>query len=290
MSKIQDNPKTSVSAPTSAPPAPPRPPREADEPAREVPPARRAGTDTSLVAARPEAIADQQRRLVEAVRAKQANDRRAAEGGEPAPAGAATFTPPRPAATEDLPDMTTSPSKKVLDGVMMGDGAREGVRIVSSLDELNNLPVVGRAVSAAERAAEAGHAVGLGGRLLEGAGKLFRWFPTSPVGQVVQRVVTSAAGRTVARLAPGVGVAIAGFDAYDAIRTSRNPRATGTEKTLATTKAILSGISGAAGVAAVALAPTGAGGAVAGGIALVAGLSAAGIDFFLSRERASART
>ncbi|MEB3187732.1 MAG: hypothetical protein VKP72_09880 [bacterium] len=287
MSKIQDNPKTSVSAPTTPSPAPSRTPRESDEPAREAPPARRAGTDTALVAARPETIADQQRRLVDAVRARQLRDRAAVERGESPAGGPPSFTPPRPTPEGDLPDLTQSTPKKVLDGVLAGDGARQGIRIATNLDELGQLPVLGRALAAADRAADVGGALTIGGRLFEQVGKLVRTMPNSGVGQMVQRVVSSPAGKLLGRAAPFLGAGVAFLDGYDAVRTVRNPKATSTEKILATTKAVLSGISGTAGVVAVMLAPTGAGAAVAGGIALGAGLAAVGVDFFLSRERTS---
>ncbi len=230
------------------------------------------------MAARPEPVADQQRRLVEAVKARQAQGEAAIERGD-ASAGEA-----------HLPDLTQSTPKKVLDGVLASDGARTGARIATNLDELGQLPVVGRALAAADRAADVGGALTIGGRLFEQAGKLVRAVPNSGAGQLIQRVVSSPFGKLLGRAAPGFGVGVAMLDGYDAVRTSRNPRATSTEKNLATTKAVLSGISGTAGVVAVVLAPTGVGAAVAGGIALGAGLAAAGVDFFLSRERASQKT
>ena len=221
----------------------------------------RAGDET-LVAIRAETSGERQTRLVEAVRSK---------------------TEPE----GNLPDLTRAPPKKALDGVLMADGAREGVRIATSLDELQNIPAVGRAIAAAGKASDGARGTDLVGRALAESGRLFRWLPSTPVGQVVQRVVTSSAGRAVARIAPGVGVGVAVFDSYDAMRTAQNPRARQTEKNLATAKATLSTISGIAGVTAAVLAPTGVGAGVAGAVALVTGLSAAGIDFFLSRERAA---
>lgn len=286
MSKIQDN--RTVPTATPAPAAPPARPAATPAPApRDASGERRSRTDSALVAARPESIADQQRRLVDAVRARQEQDQRATENGERPAGDGPSFTPPRPAADEALPDLTQSTPKKVLDGVLAGDGARQGVRIATNLDELGQLPVVGRALAAADRAADVGGALTIGGRLFEQAGKLLRAVPQSGVGQLVQRVVSSPAGKLLGRAAPFLGAGVAVLDGYDAVRTARNPRATATEKNLATTKAVLSGISGTAGVVALALAPTGVGAAVAGGIALGAGLAAVGVDFFLSRERAS---
>ncbi|HEY9900405.1 MAG TPA: hypothetical protein V6D00_14615 [Pantanalinema sp.] len=167
----------------------------------------------------------------------------------------------------------TPVAKTVADAVGAADGVKEGLKIASKVDELEQLPVLGRLMRS-------------GGRMSQIGGYLAR----SRAGVAVAHAMEH--GRYVApmvkglgRVAPVAGVVVAGFDIADAVKTNQDPKATGTEKVLANVKAGLSALSAGAGTAALFLAPTGVGGAVAGGIALGAGLLSMGADLALGKIR-----
>lgn len=164
-------------------------------------------------------------------------------------------------------------TKAVAEVVGVADGVREGVRIGSSVDDLRSLPVVGKLVQGESRI---------------GAG--LSWLARSQVGQTISTALqthrfVAPMARGLGRIAPFAGVVIAGFDIRDALKTQQDPKASGLEKGLAATKGVLSSISGAAGLAALALAPTGVGAAIAGGVALGAGLLSTGADLWLGKLR-----
>lgn len=203
-------------------------------------------TDNLKVATRP--VSDQER-LKAAVAAAQA-------------AGAE-----KPKAKEEEKPTT----KVVADVVGTADAVKEGIKIASSVDELEKLPILGRAMRS-------------GGRL----GNMGAAFARTSFGAAVAHAIEN--GKIVApmvkglgRIAPVAGVVVAGFDIADAVKTNKDPKASGTEKMLANVKAGLSAVSAGAGVAALALAPTGVGAAVAGGIALGAGLLSMGVDLVLGK-------
>jgi hypothetical protein len=175
----------------------------------------------------------------------------------------------KPKAKEEEPAV----AKTVADAMGIADGTKEGIKIASSVDELEKLPVVGRLMQG-------------GGRLERIGGALAR----SQVGSAIAHAMEH--GRYVAPLAKGLGRAapiagavVGGFDIADAVKTNNDPKATRTERVLANVKAGLSTVSAAAGVAALFLAPTGIGGAIAGGISLATGLLSTGADFALGKVR-----
>ncbi|MBO9541218.1 hypothetical protein J7643_11570 [bacterium] len=164
-------------------------------------------------------------------------------------------------------------SKTVADAVGAVDGLKEGVKIASNIDELEKLPLLGRLMQR-------------GGR----AGSIGGFFARSRAGAAIAHAMEN--GKYVApmvkglgRVAPIAGAVVAGFDIADAVKTNKDPKASGTEKVLANAKAGLSALSAAAGTAALFLAPTGIGGAIAGGIALGAGLLSMGADLMLGKVR-----
>lgn len=216
-----------------------------------TPPARpRTPTDKALIAARPQTEGERQQSILQAVKAAQ---------GEAAP----------PKGEED--DSRTV--KVIADGIGVADGIREGTRIATSVDDLARLPGIGKAVQSGSR-----------------IGKFFTAIAESKLGKAIATAfqnnkVLAPVSRFLGRIAPFAGVAVAGYDIYDANKTHKDPKATTTEKALATTKAVLSGIAGVAGVATLALAPTGIGAAIAGGVALGAGLISLGVDLFLGKAR-----
>lgn len=216
-----------------------------------TPPARpRTPTDKALIAARPQTEGERQQTILQAVKA--------AQGETAAPKG-------------EEEDARTV--KKIADGIGMVDGIREGTRIATSVDDLARLPGVGRAVQNGSR-----------------FGKFFTAIAESKLGRMIATAfennkVLAPVSRFLGRIAPFAGVAVAGYDIYDATKTHKDPKATTTEKVLASTKAALSGIAGVAGVATLALAPTGIGAAIAGGVALGAGLLSLGVDLFLGKAR-----
>lgn len=207
----------------------------------------RTPTDRALIAARPQTEAQRQQTVLEAVKAAQGvADAAEAEDATPAP-------------------------KMVADAIGLADGIKEGARLATSADEIARLPLIGRAVQNGTR-----------------LGKFFTAIAESKAGKAIaaafqQNKVLAPATRFLGRIAPVAGLAVAGYDIYDAKRVHQDPKASTTEKVLATTKAALSGLAGAAGVAAVALAPTGVGAAIAGGIALGAGLLSLGADLLLGK-------
>lgn len=236
--------------------APARAP-QAPSPAPEGTPHRVAPRpDEALLAIRPSTEAERHQDVLARVRAAQ---------GQPLEAQNAEA----PAAQED----ETPTAKKIADGIGLVDGVREGARIATNADELAQLPGVGRTVQGGSR-----------------LGRFFSRIADSRAGQAVSlalkehRVIAPTA-RFLGRIAPFAGLAVAGYDLYDADKTNRDPKASTTERALSTTKAVLSSIAGVAGVATLALAPTGVGAAIAGGVAIGAGLLTLGLDLWLGRVR-----
>jgi hypothetical protein len=210
-------------------------------------------TDKALIAARPQSETERQQTMLKAVKAAQA--------AEAAPAGA----------KEE--EFDPAAVKKVADGIGLMDGIKEGTRIATSSDEIARLPGIGKAVQNGSR-----------------LGKLFSSISESKVGQAIalafkQNKVLAPAVRFLGRIAPFAGAAVAGYDIYDATKTNNDPKASKTEKVLANTKAALSSVAGVAGLATLALAPTGVGAAIAGGVALGAGLISLGVDLVLGKVR-----
>jgi len=207
----------------------------------------RTPTDKALIAARPSSEAERQQSMLQAVRA--------AQGKEEAPA-------------DEEEDTRTV--KVIADGIGVVDGIREGARIATSADELARLPGIGRAVQNGSR-----------------FGKFFAAIAESKFGKAIATALehnkVAPTARFLGRIAPFAGLAVAGYDIFDATKINRDPKASTTEKALATTKAALSGIAGVAGVATLALAPTGVGAAIAGGVALGAGLLSLGVDLLLGK-------
>lgn len=240
------SPVTRPGAPV-APQSPPQP----QAPGQGSPHRITARPDQALIAIRPQNEADKQRDVLAAVRAAQ---------GYPPEA-------PKPAEDE------APTAKKVADAVGIADGVREGTRIATNADELARLPMVGKAVGGGSR-----------------IGRFFSRIAQSKAGQAIalamkeHRLIAPAA-RFLGRVAPIAGMAVAGYDIYDANKTLKDPKASTTEKVLSSAKATLSGIAGTAGVATLALAPTGVGAAIAGGIAIGAGLLSLGADLWLGKVR-----
>jgi hypothetical protein len=207
-------------------------------------------TDKALIAARPQTDAERQQTILKAVKAAQAQ-----------PVAEA-----RPKAEDE-----GSTAKKIADGIGLMDGIKEGARIATSSDELARLPGIGKAVQGGTR-----------------LGKFFTAIAESKAGKAIatafqQNKVLAPATRFLGRIAPFAGVAVAGYDIYSATKVNQDPKASTTEKVLANTKAALSGIAGVAGMATLALAPTGIGAAIAGGVALGAGLLSLGADLWLGK-------
>ncbi len=206
-------------------------------------------TDKALIAARPQTEAERQQTILQAVRAAQG----------------------QPATEEKKAEDEGSTAKKIADGIGLMDGIKEGARIATSSDELARLPGIGKAVQGGTR-----------------LGKFFTAIAESKAGKAIATAfqhnkVLAPATRFLGRIAPFAGVAVAGYDIYSATKVNQDPKASTTEKVLANTKAALSGIAGVAGVATLALAPTGIGAAIAGGIALGAGLLSLGADLWLGK-------
>ena len=214
--------------------------------------------DEALIAARPQTEAEQMSAVLQAVRAAQGKDPDVA---------------PVSKATDKAEAQETRQGKAIADAVGLADGVREGVRLATSADDLARLPVVGKAVQAGTR-----------------TGRVLTALAESKAGQAIanamsQNKVLAPAARFLGRIAPVAGVAVAGYDLYDATKTNQDPKASTTEKVLASTKAALSSVAGAAGVATLALAPTGVGAAIAGVVALGAGLLSLGVDLWLGQVR-----
>lgn len=207
-------------------------------------------TDQALIAARPQTEAERQQAMLKAVIAAQ---------------GQSAETPRK---EDEGPTV-----KKIADGIGLADGLREGTRLATSSDELARLPLLGRTVQGGTR-----------------FGRFFSAIAESKSAKAIatamkEHKVLAPAARFLGRIAPFAGLAVAGYDVYDATKTQKDPKAGTTEKVLATTKAALSGIAGTAGMATLALAPTGVGAAIAGGIALGAGLLSLGVDLWLGKVR-----
>ena len=222
----------------------------------------RTPTDKALIAARPQSETERQNAMLQAVRA--------AQGKAEAPAKAPEKAPAKAPVKEEEDSRTV---KVIADGIGVADGIREGARIATNADELARLPGIGRAMQNGSR-----------------FGKLFAAIAESKFGKAISTAlqhnkVLAPAARFLGRIAPFAGLAVAGYDIYDATKTHKDPKASSTERFLASTKAALSGISGVAGVATLALAPTGIGAAIAGGVALGAGLLSLGVDLFLGKLR-----
>lgn len=259
MASVNENVNPSRAASAGRPPLAPgaaagnAPAGEPPALAPTVAPKPKTPTDKALIAARPQTETERQQTILQAVKAAQV-----AEGK---PAGKK--------AEED--DSRTA--KKIADGIGLMDGIKEGTRIATSSDEIARLPGIGKAVQNGSR-----------------FGKLFSSLAESKAGQAIalafkQNKVLAPAVRFLGRIAPFAGAAVAGYDIYDATKTNNDPKASKTEKVLATTKAALSSVAGVAGLATLALAPTGVGAAIAGGIALGAGLLSLGADLMLGKVR-----
>lgn len=203
-----------------------------------------ARSDERRIAVRPQSEEERQQAVVAAAKAAQAGP---ADKKEEDPATA----------------------KVVADAVGVADGVREGVRVSSNMDELRNLPILGKMIQGESR-----------------IGQFLSSVARSNVGQSLSHLLQNhryiaPAMRGLGRIAPFAGAVVAGFDIYGAVKTVKDPKAGKGEKALAITKSVFSAISGVAGLAALALAPTGVGAAIAGGIALGAGILSTGLDFWL---------
>lgn len=227
----------------------------AGKPPEEPPSAPRlaAAPDRQSVGSRP--LTEEQRQEAAVAAVKQAQAAKPAEK-------------PTEAKPEEKPT-----GKAVAEVVSVADGVREGVRVGSSVDDLRALPVVGKAIQGESR-----------------IGSALSWLARSNIGQTVANALKThrfiaPAARFLGRIAPVAGAVIAGFDIRDALKTQKDPKASGLEKGLAATKGVLSTISGVAGLATLALAPTGVGAVIAGGIALGAGLLSTGADLWLGKLR-----
>lgn len=248
----------------------PKPPAAPQPPVGPRPPAVRQ--DEKLIAARPQTDIERQKAILEAVRAAQA-----AASQDVAPEKSVSDKPvaDKPVADKPEPEVSNgAPKTKVVaDAVGLADGVRESMRIATSADELARLPGVGKAVQSGSR-----------------LGRIFDAIPESKVGKAIATAmqhnkVLAPASRFLGRIAPLAGVVVAGFDIHSAVKVNQDPKASTKEKVLANAKAGLSAVAGAAGVAALALAPTGIGAAIAGGIALGAGLLSLGADLWLGHAK-----
>jgi len=236
-------PRGPVGAPASDPPKDPKVEAKQDE---------------STIVARPQTEQERQQAVLKAVQAAQSGQ---------------TAKKPDAAAPNDATQQDPTPVKNVADAIGVADGVREGVRIGSSVDELKQLPVLGKLVQNEHR-----------------LGKFASFLARSHVGSWLSNLmqnhrVVAPVMRGLGRIAPFAGAVVAGFDIYGAVKTANDPKAGQLEKGLAIAKGVFSGISGVAGMAAVFLAPTGIGAAIAGGIALGAGLLSTGADLWLGHEQ-----
>lgn len=223
-------------APLAEPPSDPKP---------------KANSDERTIVARPQTEQERQQAVLQAAKAAQA------------------------AQTGTLPKKDDEPptAKAIADAVSVADGVREGVRIGSNMDELRNLPVLGKLVQGESR-----------------IGSLLTSLARSHVGESVATLLQSnryiaPVARGLGRIAPFAGAVVAGFDIHGAVKTVNDPKAGGLEKGLAVAKGALSAISGVAGLAALVLAPTGIGAAIAGGIALASGVLSTGVDVWLGHVK-----
>lgn len=210
-------------------------------------------SDERKITARPQSEQERQTAALAAVKAAQAG--------------------PGTSSTKKKDEEDGPPAKTVADAIGVADGVREGVRIGSNMDELRNLPILGKMVQGESH-----------------IGRLLTSLARSNMGQTLSNVLQNhkyiaPVARGLGRIAPFAGAAIAGFDIYSAVKTVNDPKATKGEKGLAITKSVFSSISGVAGLAALALAPTGVGAVIAGGIALGAGLISTGLDLWLGHVK-----
>ncbi|HEY9856343.1 MAG TPA: hypothetical protein V6D05_11430 [Stenomitos sp.] len=208
--------------------------------------------DESTIVARPQTEQERQQAVLQAVKTAQAGQK---------------------SDSTDSTQPNTPPVKNIADGIGIADGVREGVRVGSSVDELKELPLVGKLVQNEHR-----------------VGKFVSFLARSHVGSWLSDAMknnrfVAPAMRGLGRIAPIAGVVVGGFDIYGAVKTVNDPKAGQLEKGLAVAKGALSGISAVAGVAALFLAPTGIGAAIAGGVALGAGLLSTGADLWLGHEQ-----
>lgn len=212
--------------------------------------------DERTIKARPQTEQERQQSVLKAVQTAQAAQ------------SASQTAPPSKDGKDDA-----SAAKNVADAIGVADGVREGVRISSSVDELRNLPVIGKLVQNESR-----------------IGNFLSSLARSHVGSWASNLLqtnrfVAPVMRGLGRIAPFAGAVVAGFDIYGAVKTVNDPKASRLEKGLAITKGVFSGISGVAGMAALVLAPTGVGAAIAGGIALGAGLLSTGVDLWLGHVK-----
>ncbi|HEY9764795.1 MAG TPA: hypothetical protein V6C82_00435 [Chroococcales cyanobacterium] len=160
--------------------------------------------------------------------------------------------------------------KQILDGVGTADGVKEGLKTAAEIGQIAQTP--------------------LAARLLSRLPSLSTWLTSVSNSRVVNSLtrflampVVKPALKGLGRVAPIAGVGVAAFDIYSTGKTVQDPKASTAKKAVSITKSVMSSVGAVAGVAALFLAPTGVGAAIAGGIALGAGLIAFGCDFALGR-------
>lgn len=107
--------------------------------------------------------------------------------------------------------------------------------------------------------------------------------PFVRVAGVLEGDAPQLAGRVAGRVVPFIGVGFAIYDSRSAYLTDHEAKATALRKDLKIAKAVCSTVAAGAAVATLLLAPTGAGGAIAGGISLGAGLLSAGLGMAINR-------
>ncbi|MBM3276348.1 MAG: hypothetical protein FJZ00_14435, partial [Candidatus Sericytochromatia bacterium] len=103
------------------------------------------------------------------------------------------------------------------------------------------------------------------------------------VSRFLSRPLIQTAGRIASRVAPFIGAGFAFFDVRRAWRIHHDPGASGLRKALTWLKAGISTVGAGAGFATLVLAPTGVGAAIAGAVALGAGLAAMGLEFLTNK-------
>ncbi|HBN10355.1 MAG TPA: hypothetical protein DD435_17505 [Cyanobacteria bacterium UBA8530] len=160
--------------------------------------------------------------------------------------------------------------KQVLDGVGTADNVKEGLKVASEINQIAQTP--------------------LAARMLSRLPSLSTWLTSVSNSSVVNSLtrvlglpIVKPALKGLGRVAPVAGVGVAAFDIYSTAKTVQDPKASTAKKVVSVTKSVMSSVGATAGVAALFLAPTGVGGAVAGGIALGAGVIAFGCDFAIGR-------
>jgi hypothetical protein len=103
------------------------------------------------------------------------------------------------------------------------------------------------------------------------------------VSRFLSRPIIQTAGHIASRVAPFIGAGFAFFDIRRAWRTHHDANASDMRKGLTWLKAGISTVGAGAGLATLVLAPTGAGGAIAGAVALGAGFAAMGLEFLTNK-------